>query len=86
MPYITQKQRNELTQLDRGVATEGELNFIISDTCDAYLCQHGGLSYTNINTVIGALECAKLELYRRLAANYEDEKCVENGDVYQVLK
>jgi len=31
---------------------------------------------------IGALECAKLELYRRVAAPYEDTKIAENGDVY----
>jgi hypothetical protein len=30
------------------------------------------------------LECAKLELYRRIVAAYEDEKIAdpENGDVY----
>ena len=32
-----------------------------------------------------ALECAKLELYRRLAAPYEDEKRKETGDVYRSL-
>ena len=31
---------------------------------------------------MGALECAKLELYRRVAAPYEDVKIMENGDVY----
>lgn len=32
--------------------------------------------------IIGALECCKLELYRRIAAPYEDIKIGENGDVY----
>jgi hypothetical protein len=32
------------------------------------------------------MDCAKLELYRRVAAPYEDEKMAEAGDVYQVLK
>jgi len=32
----------------------------------------------------GVLRCVELELYRRLAAPYEDLKCAENGDVYQV--
>ena len=32
------------------------------------------------------LECAKLELYRRVAAPYEDEKIDQNGDVYDVVK
>ena len=29
------------------------------------------------------MECAKLELYRRVAAPYEDLKISEAGDVYQ---
>jgi hypothetical protein len=33
--------------------------------------------------MIGALECAKLELYRRLASPYEDLKIADNGDIYQ---
>jgi len=35
-----------------------------------------------VATVTGVLECAKLELYRRIAAPYEDTKIEENGDVY----
>lgn len=31
----------------------------------------------------GALECAKLELYIRIARPYEDAKIHDNGDVYQ---
>jgi len=38
-----------------------------------------------INEVIGVLECAKLELYRRVAAPYEERKRIENGEVYAVL-
>jgi hypothetical protein len=41
-----------------------------------------GMSYQNINELIGVLECAKLELYRRVASPYEDEKIQSNGDVY----
>ena len=33
--------------------------------------------------MVGVLECAKLELYRRMAAPYEDEKIEDNGDVYE---
>lgn len=32
-------------------------------------------------TVLGMLECCKMELYRRHVAPYEDEKIIENGDV-----
>jgi hypothetical protein len=31
---------------------------------------------------MGALECAKLELYRRQVDEYEDQKKVLHGDVY----
>lgn len=33
-------------------------------------------------TILGVLECVKLELYRRVAAPYEDRKIEENGDVF----
>jgi hypothetical protein len=39
--------------------------------------------YANLNEMIGALECCKLELYRILTAPYEDVKIEENGGVYQ---
>ena len=41
----------------------------------------GEAKYADINELIGALECAKLEFYRRKAAPYEDKKAVENGDL-----
>jgi len=39
-------------------------------------------SYAELNEVIGVLECAKQELYRRVVAPYEDGKAKINGDVY----
>lgn len=64
------------------IATPGELNFAISTMINDYL-QTTGVCYGSINTLIGVLECAKLELYRRIASPYEDEKIKENGDVYE---
>lgn len=80
MPYINEEARS---QLDEGVlpSNEGELNYAITTMLDEYLAEYG-INYMNINTVIGVLECAKLEIYRRMAAPYEDEKMQENGDVY----
>ena len=46
------------------------------------LCLVKVFDIKNLNAIIGALECAKLELYRRVAAPYEDDKIIENGDVY----
>lgn len=37
--------------------------------------------YQNYRNLLGELESAKLELYRRQAAPYEDIKIMENGDV-----
>jgi hypothetical protein len=37
--------------------------------------------YDDYNEQIGILECAKLELYRKRAAPYEDLKEQENGPV-----
>ena len=61
----------------------GTLNYIITRLCD-YWCRDyaGEANYEKYNTVIGVLECVKQELYRRQIAPYEDEKCKENGDVY----
>lgn len=78
MPYIKQEDRKRATAHP---STAGELNFNLTTVLMNYVsCQ--GLSYQAINDVIGALEGAKLEFYRRVAAPYEDTKIVANGDVY----
>lgn len=59
----------------------GDLNYLFTRLAWEYF-QRNGPNYTTINDVIGALESAKLEFYRRVAAPYEDKKIVENGDVY----
>jgi hypothetical protein len=61
------------------------LNFAITTLLDKEL-QKNGVNYSNINALIGVLECAKLELYRRVASPYEDVKIEENGDAYTVVK
>lgn len=82
MPYIDREARERLANGD-SPSTAGELNYAITRIVDDYLVRAGGLRYANINEVIGALECAKLELYRRLAGPYEDRKISESGDVYR---
>jgi hypothetical protein len=82
MPYITEEQRKQLKYLNYPTDA-GEINYLISHIADGYL-KAFGVNYRNINTLIGALECAQLELYRRIAAPYEDKKKEENGDVYSV--
>ena len=82
MPYIDREARERLEDGGRP-ATAGELNYAITRIVDRYLSDKGGVRYAHLNEVVGALECAKLELYRRLAAPYEDEKMRESGDVYE---
>lgn len=81
MPYIESEARE---RLDAGAPPEnaGELNYAVTRLIDDYLSRTGGVRYARINEVVGALECAKLELYRRIAVPYEDVKMAENGDVY----
>ncbi len=87
MPYITPEQRKPLEPLidqlsallpDKDFA--GTLNYVISRLAGSVLA--GKTNYARLNEVIGALESAKLELYRRVAAPYEDTKAATNGDVY----
>jgi hypothetical protein len=79
MPYIKQKVREEIGE--RWPLNSGELNYAITILLIDYFKRNGG-RYQQINDVIGALEGAKLEFYRRVATPYEDEKIIENGDVY----
>ncbi|MCK5602733.1 hypothetical protein KAR91_12710 [Candidatus Pacearchaeota archaeon] len=42
--------------------------------------------YLTINEAMGVLACVQQELYRRLAGPYEDQKCEQNGDVFDESK
>lgn len=80
MPYIKQAQRQLLADGNPPMFP-GELNYLVSEVIWKYLKKEG-INYTNINACIGALECAKLEVYRRIAAGYEDDKRQAHGDVF----
>ena len=81
MPYITQDRRKLLTDGYANPNIPGELNYIITTYLRDYALSKG-TSYQTHNDIIGVLECAKQEWYRRCTAPYEDYKCNENGDVY----
>jgi len=81
MPYIKQEQRNQLEDIDTPAITAGELNYCITKLVCEYI-NSNKLNYQTINDIVGALEGAKLEFYRRVAAPYENVKMKENGDVY----
>jgi hypothetical protein len=93
MPYIREDKRKQIeSELDQLIikfletqddgGTAGRLNYVISSMIGAILKNDRLLSYTRLNELIGVLECAKMELYRRVAAPYEDDKSRLNGDVY----
>ena len=84
MPYIPQSQRRFSKRLGV-VRNSGELNYQFTLSINRYLV-HNGLSYQSLNDIVGALECAKLEMYRRIASPHEDRKIAENGDVYTCTK
>jgi hypothetical protein len=85
MPYIKKEDRfnfrpllNELGEVT--IKTPGELNYLVSMLCQKYI-KDNGLRYQKINDVVGALDGAKMEFYRRVAVPYEDEKIKESGDI-----
>lgn len=82
MPYIDEAERDALGLVhEEHALTPGELNYQITQLLDEYVRTHGK-SYATLNDVLGAVEGAKLEFYRRVAAPYEDVKARLNGDVY----
>lgn len=82
MPYVKKERRMKLRSKDNSIPENpGELNYQITMLMLEYQILHG-LSYQTINDILGALEGAKLEFYRRVAVPYENGKIAENGDVY----
>lgn len=86
MPYIAPEERPAIDELVTALAREigseryeGRLNYAITRLCLEVLPE---LRYRELNALVGVLECAKQELYRRLAAPYEDAQAERNGDVY----
>jgi hypothetical protein len=78
MPYINKARRESITE--DGPKTPGELNYIFTAIALDYI-QRMTESYQHYNDVIGALEGAKLELYRRQVSPYEDKAMAKNGDI-----
>ncbi len=85
MPYIRSRDRIPLEPMieelaERITNNEGRFNYVITRLAHR-LASHKGGGYAALNATIGALECCKLEMYRRRVAPYEDIKVEENGDV-----
>lgn len=82
MPYIKETRKQAFKNLlnEDVPVTPGELNYLFTMIIFDYFKRHN--NYQGINDIIGALEGAKLEFYRRVAVPYENAKMAENGDVY----
>lgn len=81
MPYIEESRRKAFHHKLLCMSTPGDLNYLITQLCQEYK-ELRGECYQTYNDIMGALEGAKLELYRRKVAPYEDKKIKDNGDVY----
>jgi hypothetical protein len=56
----------------------GRINYCFSRVIAGVM---GTVSYSKIAMATGVLENIKQEFYRRIAAPYEDQKILENGDI-----
>lgn len=95
MPYIKKNIRenliNSIKELSNDSLMEcsdskndlaGICNFVITKfILETFGQRSDKLNYHDYNEIIGVLESAKLEMYRRQVAEYEDQKIIENGDL-----
>jgi len=86
MPYIAQEDRQEFMDFVEAVVeiqpkTAGEIQFMIAVIIAEFM-KNSDYRYQNMNDVMGALNGANLEFYRRYVAPYEDECIAKNGDVF----
>jgi len=86
MPYITKEQRKILDKKTKPLKVfmqDGELNYVITSIIHAQIHARP-FNYTNLNAMIGVLECAKAELYAVVVRPYESKKRMENGPVSEL--
>ena len=86
MPYIKSERRPRFDAIVDvfkhmgAVAAVGDMVYLFTRLLVTWLPKEP--TFDDYNTALGILEAAKLELYRRVVASYEDKKKEENGDVY----
>lgn len=82
MPYLKSKDmRKRINKVVNSFRAKsngntGTLNYFLYK-----LAKQSCYNYRSYRDFIGELEAAKLEIYRRQIAPYEDKKIEENGDV-----
>lgn len=90
MPYIPKDDREDYNNLISRVAAllcdvpadkrKGHANYIVTQILRK-AWSGDKESYSNYNDILGVLEAAKLEFYRRFVAPYEDKAIDKNGDL-----
>lgn len=91
MPYIADHEtRAELMRLvaeaiETSDAAEsvGTFTYFLTMACVEYLA-YSELKFQRLAEVVAALECTKLELYRRIVVPYEDRARRKHGDVKHI--
>ena len=93
MPYIAAADREPYDPLIEKLAKllagrpanrrKGHANYVITQILRKGfgVDQPAGESYSGYADVIGTLECAKLEIYRRGVATYEDGAIARHGEL-----
>jgi hypothetical protein len=88
MPYIVAERRalyderlSALVDTIDDSTPGGDINYIVTSVLAGWIDKRG-VNYAALAEATGVVETAKLELYRRVAAHYEDRKMAENGDAY----
>jgi hypothetical protein len=83
MPYIPKINRQILDERkvqDVGsTCTVGDLTYVLYTIVTDYF--NSNMRYQTGAEILGALEAAKQEFYRRQLGPYEDSKIADNGDI-----
>lgn len=81
MPYIKKNRRNVVDDViyfmkQVNIRADGDLNYMLYKYCKEMVDP----SYNNYKNFCGELRQCATEIERRMLANYENEKIIENGD------
>ncbi len=87
MPYIEKQRKAELKPLLDKIylSGSGEITYAVSILMMNFLKHNSPhlLTFSVLNTCIGAVERALDEFKRRILDPYEQQKIRDNGDIYQ---
>lgn len=96
MPYIEQEERDQIDPkleellMHMGPLTPGQFVYIIYQIA-LWQATNGGVdklpvNWTKCNEIVGNIDCAGKEFYRRVVGPYEGEAIAKNGDCYVPTK